>query len=507
LSDASPSPDEARFDGIAKGDGADALERDSACMRGAWNAPFSLAPEERLGYDEAVERVEAAVRFGIDPSLEPIRALLAELGHPESFYPCVQVAGTNGKTSTSRFAASLFCEAGLKCGLYTSPHLVSYTERVEIDGVPASEAAFAEGVSYALAAWDRVSRANAVFARSGCTEFELLTAAALVIYAKANIDVAVLEVGLGGRWDATSAVATCGCAITGIGFDHMQILGNTLGEIADEKAGVIRAGNPCVLGTNAVRPREVLDVMTKRCREQGVTPVAVVDDATPEGEGEVAWVRGHLPLARYSIAHRPACLGDELAVDVDVCGRAYPAIRLIAPAYQAQNVACAVALVDRVLASEDGLRRRANLDPDGVRRAIASCPVPGRFQVVRREPLAILDACHNPQSAEAFASAVIDAQPEKSKRPVLLFGALADKDHLGIARIVAPLFDRIVVTQSGSPRALSATDLAADVRLATGREPEAVFSSAPEAVRALSEESFVCCGTITLIGEIAELMR
>jgi len=475
-----------------------------------WAAPFALDPEHDLAFDLAIERVEAALRLGIDPSLEPIRALLAELGHPERAFACVQVAGTNGKTSTSRYTAALLAAEGYKVGLYTSPHLVCYTERVEVDAAPVTRAAFARGVSWALAAWERICARGDAVAAQGCTEFEMLTAAAMTIYAEQGVDVAVLEVGLGGRWDATSAVRTVAAAVTGIGLDHTHLLGDTLEAIAAEKAGVIRRGAACVLGTNAVRPAAVLDVMLARCAETGCAPCAVVElaggaPADPEGLPERA---AGLPRAAFEIVRRPASLGEELVVDVEVeaadaCGNrvvaSYPACTLAAPAYQAQNAACALALATATLG-------RA-LDAGLAREALRSCEVPGRFEVLCKDPLVLLDACHNPQSAAAFAQAVTDAEPDRSRRPVLLLGALADKDHLGIVETVAPLFDRVVVTQSDSPRAVPAAELAREVERVTGRAPEAVYPCVRDAVVGLCGESFVGCGTITLIGELAALLR
>ena len=476
-------------------------ETDARATRGdgAWVPPFELGAGEDLGYDEAIARIEAARSLGIDPSLEPIRALLDALGHPERHYRSVQVAGTNGKTSTSRYTAALLRASGLRTGLYTSPHLVRYEERVEVDGAVTSPGAFARGLSWALAAWERVRATRPEVAARGCTEFELLTAAALAQFAIAGVDVAVLEVGLGGRWDATTAVRTCACAITGIGLDHTAILGDTLAAIAGEKAGVIHAGAPVVLGTNAIRPPEVADVMRERCARAGVTPRIVVDEG--DVAGLPAWMRD-LPRATFAQTHRPQGLGDEMGLRVRLVtpatgeGRAWEGIRLIAPSYQAQNVACALALASEV----------TEVPAPAARAAIASCPTPGRFEVVSREPLVILDACHNPQSAEAFASAVRDAQPDRALRPTLLFGALADKDHRGIARVVAPLFDDIVVTQSDSERALPAATLAREVAEVTGREPR-VFARAQDALAALRGKPFVCCGTITLIGEIDGLLR
>ena len=512
-----------------------------------WVPPFALRDDQALGFDEAVERVTAALCFGIDLTLETTQEIMAELGHPERCYRCLQIAGTNGKTSTSRYTAALLRGEGLRVGLYTSPHLVSYAERMEVDGAPVSEEAFARGVSWALAAWERVQARNAEMARLGCTEFELLTAAAMAVYAEAGVDVAVLEVGLGGRWDATSAVPTCGCCVTGIGLDHMKILGDTLGQIAGEKAAVIHAGNPCVLGPDAARPAEVLDVMLAQCADEGVTPTVVVVD-----DDEVLPGAADLPRTSVRVTHRPDHLGDELALDVEVsvgvpgvpagtggradaedtrgdvepgaddnaahvpCGSQRPSdaprlvsaryenVCLVAPDYQAANVACALSLATAVLGRP--------LDVAAARAAIASCPTPGRFDVVRAEPLILLDACHNPQSAAAFARALQEVEPDKAARPTLLFATLADKDHRGIAQILAPLFERIVVTQSDSPRALSAEELAAEVGELCGGpgqgSPElTVISDAEQALRHVVDGPFICCGTITLIGQVKGLLQ
>lgn len=478
----------------------------SAFAQRGWELPFELDPSQRLGYEEAIHKVEAALRLGIDPSLEPVEALLDELGRPDRAFRSVQVAGTNGKTSTSRYTATLLSAGGLRCGLYTSPHLVEYTERVEVDGAPVSREAFARGVSAALAAWSRLCSRDSSLKERGCTEFELLTAAAMAMFAEARVDAAVLEVGLGGRWDATSAVDACASAVTGIGLDHMQVLGDTLEAIAGEKAAVIRPGRPCVLGTNAVRPASVLGVMLERCRQAGVVPTAVVEEGTePSGLPDEALA---LPRASFHITRRPKGIGDVLEVDASVeaslpDGRElsadYPHISWRAPRYQAQNAACALALATAFLGRP--------LGAEAAREAVRSCRVPGRFEVVRERPLVVLDACHNPQSAAAFAQAVEDAEPDRSKRPLLLLGALADKDHGGIVRTVAPLFDRIAVTRSLSPRSLDPAVLASEAEQATGREVEAVYPSAQAALDALYGESFVGCGTITLIGELAGLLK
>ncbi len=455
-----------------------------------WAAPFCLGPDEALSFEEAIERVEAALRFGIDPSLEPVKAMLAELGHPELCFASVQVAGTNGKTSTSRYTAALLRGEGLRCGLYTSPHLVDYTERVEVDGAPVSHEVFARGISWALASWGRLCERDGSWAAQGCTEFELLTVAAMAIYAEAQVDVAVLEVGLGGRWDATSAVPTVACAITGIGLDHTAILGDTLEAIAGEKAAVIHRGAPCVLGTHAIWPPEVRTVMLERCETEGVIPTLVAQGSScPSGS----------VCTTFSLVDQgmPPVLDVDVAValaDGGLVRASYPGMSLDVPLYQGQNISCALALATAVLGCP--------LEQGRVEESLRTCPVPGRFDVVSRDPLIILDACHNPQSAEAFAEALRGFEPDRSRRPVLLFGALADKDHRGIAEVVAPLFEHIVVVQSASGRALPAVDLAREVEEVCGKAPDAVFASLEDAVGYLAGTPFICCGTITLIGEL-----
>ena len=477
-----------------------------------WASPFSLAVGESLPFDEAIARIEASLRFGIDPSLAPIRALLDELGHPEDAYACIQVAGTNGKTSTSRYTAALLRASGRKVGLYTSPHLVSYTERVEIGGEPVGEGLFALGVSYALAAWSRIAARDEVMRAQGVTEFELLTAAALVMYALEGVDYAVLEVGLGGRWDATSAVQTCACALTGVALDHTAILGDTLAKIAREKAAVIHPGIPVVLGMSAVCPRETLEVVAGRCEDMDVRPCVVVDEAR-HLECDQAFLEDEADLTTFRAVSwdgsaegcgtpaRGVFFDARVSIDVPDLGLVeadYPSMAVAGPIYQPQNATCALALATAVLGRP--------LKAEVARQALLACPVPGRFQTLRRDPLVIVDACHNPQSAEAFCDAVRAAFPDKATRPTLLIGALADKDHAGIVSRIVPLFERVVVTQSASPRAFPAADLAVEVERLGGIKPVAVYDAADAAVAALCAESFIACGTITLIGEIAAIL-
>lgn len=443
-------------------------------------------------YDEALAELHAALRFGIEPLLETVVDMLAELGNPDLAFESVQIAGTNGKTSTSRYAAAILRAEGLRTALYTSPELVRYTERMEINGGPVSDEQFARGIAAARVAGQRVNdnRAKTGLRPYDITEFDLLTVAACVTFAEANVDVAVLEVGMGGRWDATSAIGSIrSVAITGIGLDHMRILGDTLEQIAGEKAAVIQPGRTCVLGVGTATPWSVEDVFLDVARKANVLPTIVrPHDASHD-------VRPHpeLPCVSYRVTRRPSRIGDALRMDVTSPRAVYEGLSASKPAYQAPNVTCAIALCESFL-------NRA-LDVQALLPAIATCPTPGRFDVVRNEPLGLVDACHNPQSVEAFLSAVRAVDPSPASRPTLLVAALADKDCASMVSLLAREFPRIVATQTNSPRALPAPSMAKLFRDA-GVQVAAICPTVEEALEVLDGTPFVACGSITLAGAV-----
>ena len=467
-----------------------------------YSVPFDV-PE--LTYEESLHVLHEVLRFGICPMLETVEDMLAELGDPDLAFDCIQVAGTNGKTSTTRFCDAILMGEGLNAALYTSPELVSYTERMEVGGRPVSEAQFAHGLSAAVESGRRVNERRAAAGERpyDITEFDLLTVAAMVVYAEAGVDVAVLECGMGGRWDATSAAKSIrSVAVTGVGLDHMHVLGDTVEAIAAEKAAIIKPGRTCVLGVGTAAPASVEDVFLDQCATAGVTPTLLVPELLEDAEGEMLSdeVRPHegLPHASFRIAHRPCSLGDALVVDVVTPRAAYAGVSAPKPRYQAANIACAVAL------AEDYLGRA--LDPALLAASVSTCPTPGRFDVVRTEPLGLIDACHNPQSVETFLTAVRAIEPDPAARPLLLCAALADKDCAGMVGLLTPEFPRVVVTQTSSPRALAADELAGLFREA-GADVVATHPTVAEALAALAEVPFVACGSITLAGEVAGILR
>ena len=476
-----------------------------------YRLPFDV-PE--MTFDEALAHVRGALRFGIEPLLETVEDMLAELGDPDLAFECVQIAGTNGKTSTARYTAAILAGEGLSVALYTSPELVSYTERMEVGGRPVSEEAFAHGVAAAKVAGERVNarRAEAGERLYDITEFDTLTVAAMVVFAEAGVDVVVLECGMGGRWDATSAAKSIkSVAVTGIGLDHMHVLGNTVEEIAGEKAAIIKPGRTCVLGTGTAEPTSVERVLLDQARAADVTPVLVRPSEGPSlasGSAFASLARfakspetsagpsDGLPVVEFRVTKVPHRLGAPLELDVVTPRATYAELAALKPAYQAQNIACAVALAESYLG-------RA-LDPDMLFTSVVQCPTPGRFQLLRPEPPLLIDACHNPQSVETFLTAVDAVCPERAERPVLLAAVLADKDVEGIVALLADAFPRVAVTQTSSPRALPAPELA-KAFVARGSQLVGTYPTVEAAASALCGESCVACGSITLAGELAGL--
>lgn len=328
----------------------------------------------RVAADLAAVEHELFARWGegrMDPSTERIRALLDVLGEPQRAYRAFHLTGTNGKTSTSRMIDELIRGFGLRTGRYTSPHLTSVTERIVIDGEPISAAAFVAGYRELQPFLDMVDERSDV----RLSFFEVITALGFATFADAPVDVAVVEVGLGGRWDATNQIDAEVAVITPIGLDHTEFLGETVAEIATEKAGIIKPGATAVL---AAQPEEAVAPLLLRSIEV---------EASVAREG-----------LEFGVLDRRAALGGQL-VSLQGLAGVYDDIFLpLFGAHQAQNAACALAAVEAFFGAGMGTPL---IDPEIVRGAFATVTSPGRLERVRTAPTVLVDATHNPHGMAA----------------------------------------------------------------------------------------------------------
>jgi dihydrofolate synthase/folylpolyglutamate synthase len=371
-----------------------------------------------------LQRVMAALgtRFPSEdkmvPDLERITALLDLLGSPQLAFPSIHLTGTNGKTSTARMVDSLVRGFGLRPGRYTSPHLDAVTERICVDGDPLSDERFTEVFDELLPYVELVDSRSPV----PMTFFEVLTGMAFAAFADAPVDLAVLEVGLGGLWDATNVVQAGVCVILPIGLDHVPLLGTTLAEVATEKAGIIHEGATVIL---AAQPPEAAEVLLRRCAEMG---------ATVAREG-----------IEFGVVERQTAVGGQVVTLQGLAGRYDDLFLPLHGAYQASNAAAALAAVEAFLGGGEG-----SLDPDAVRAGFADVSSPGRLEVVRTSPTVLIDAAHNPHGMAATVTALADAF--SFNYLVAVVACLADKDVRTMLEVLEPAVSSIVVTENTSPR-------------------------------------------------------
>jgi dihydrofolate synthase/folylpolyglutamate synthase len=394
----------------------------------------SISAEGRAAAEFAAVEAELDKRWpetDIEPSLDRIRALTDLLGDPQRAYPVVHVAGTNGKTSTARMIDALLSEAGLRTGRYTSPHLQRATERITLDGAPISRERYVE-VYREIQPYIELVDAGREPGQPALSKFEVLTAMAFAAFADAPVEVAVVETGLGGRWDATNVADGAVSVITPIGIDHEEYLGSDLAGIAAEKAGIIKPGSIAVLSTQQA---EAAAVLLERCVELG---------ATVARQG-----------LEFGVLRRDKAVGGQL-LKLQGLGGAYTDVFLpLHGEHQAGNAAVALAAAEALL----GAGADRQLDVDGVRAAFAGVTAPGRLERVRTAPAVLVDAAHNPHGARALAAALTDEFG--FRRLVGVVAVLRDKDVTGMLEALEPVLDEVVVTQNGSPRALDVDELAA----------------------------------------------
>ena len=437
----------------------------------------------------ALQRVDAALRARwpesrIAPSLDRIGALMDVLGEPQTAYPVVLIAGTNGKTSTARMVEAVLRGFGLRTGRYTSPHLESMLERIALDG----EALIAEQF---VAAYDEIAPyVELVDSRNDIplSFFEVLTGMAYAAFADAPVDVAVVEVGMGGSWDATNVADAQVPVVMPIALDHTDYLGSTVDEIAVEKAGIVKHDALAVLAQQ--QSLAAAEAVLRRTVDVG---------ATVAREG-----------IEFGLLRRDVAVGGQM-LDLQGIGGNYEDVFLpLHGPHQAHNAACALAAAEAFLGGG-----RERIDVDVVRQAFAGVTSPGRLEVVRRSPTVLLDAAHNPAGAAATTAAIHDAFT--FTRLIGVIAVLAGKDARGILEALEPVLAEVVVTQNSSPRTLPADELAAlavDVFGADRVEVVPRMDDALDNAVTLAEEEgdlggagVLVTGSIVTVGDARTLLR
>ena len=418
----------------------------------------------------------------IRPRLEPTRRAVELLGDPQRSYRVIHVTGTNGKTSTTRFIERILREHGLRTGRFTSPHLVRINERMALDGEPVSDEQLISVYSDIEPILEFVDQELADSGENPLTFFEALAVLGFAVFADAPVDVLVLEVGMGGAWDSTNVADGDVAVFTPIGLDHMDRLGNTLEEIADTKSGIIKSGS---LVVSSVQERGVLAVLENAAKQKA---------EAFKLEGRDFEVSEFLPTST----------GQSISIS-GLAGSYGPYQAPVFGSHQGQNLAVAVAAVEAFLGGG-----HIQIADDILRSAISDVSSPGRLQLIRTVPNLLLDGAHNPAGALILAQAL---RAEFSEKPLVgVIAVLADKDAAGLFSNLAGVFESVVITQSSSPRSMSAAELESLAKDDLGQEVESIsdFTLALERAKQRALEidgTVVVTGSITLVGDVIKLIQ
>jgi dihydrofolate synthase/folylpolyglutamate synthase len=440
-----------------------------------------------MSYDTAIARMYAlGHELAHMPShkfdLAHMRVLLGALEHPEQRFPGVLIAGTNGKGSTAATLASILQASGLRTGLYTSPHLLRINERIRVNGEEISDSDFA-------LLHEMVDRTAERLVEDGelpwhPSFFEMLTAIAFEHFAQRKVDMAVLEVGMGGRLDATNVIEPRVSVITDISLDHQKFLGNTVTEIAREKVGIIRPGGVVVTLPQQPQANDVIGNEILELGAHGVSAVAYVPSLAPGSESRTSSGGAGCPVARYPLQ----VLGKEISIETGLIGR-----------HQLRNVALAIA------AAEELGKQGFKITAEAIERGVRKTRWPGRFQVVPAsdpKPQFVLDVAHNPAGAWALRSTLSACYED---RPLtMVFGAMRDKAIGEIAEILFPLAERVIATRAENPRSATPEEIReAAARTSTSIEGAPDVAAALEQAKGLAGPRglVVVTGSIYIVGE------
>ncbi len=442
----------------------------------------AISPDDQARID-AIEQalLKRWPETRIAPTLERISALVDALGSPQLTYPTIHIGGTNGKTTTSRMVDSLLFEMGLRTGRFTSPHLETYRERISINGLPIDPKELIFSYNDIAAYLDFI---DSKF-DNPISFFEAITALAFAAFAEHPVDVGVIEVGMGGEWDATNVVDADVSVIMPIDLDHTEYLGPTIADIAKTKAGIIKEGGFVVLAQQ--RPEAAVELL-KKAAEVGA-------DIAREG-------------VEYAVESRTLAVGGQL-LTIRTPKDTYEDIFLpLHGKHQASNAAAALVAVEAFFGEQE-------LDYEAVLAGFANVQSPGRCEVLHRDPTIIIDAAHNPHGAKAITETI---QSEFTFDEVIgIFAAMADKDVVGALTELEKVMDTIIVTTNSSPRSMAVTEVekiavsifGADRVFAADNLEAAIEKAIQDSVRPLSEDTLgiLITGSVVTVGEARTIVR
>ena len=411
----------------------------------------------RLEVEKRVRQVEAEIlarapETHIDPSLDEIAAVMELLGEPQRTFPVIHLTGTNGKTSTTRMIEALLRELGLTTGRFTSPHLHSFRERIAIGGEPISAERLIEIYDQVLPMVE-LADARSVERGGGRLNFFMMSVVlAYAAFADAPVDVAIVEVGLGGRWDATNVADGQVAVVTPVALDHTRLLGSTVEEIATEKSGIIKEG---AIAVSSIQERDVAEILAERAEEVGARIVFEAGD--------------------FGVTSREVALGGQLLSFRGLAGEYDEVFLPLHGEHMASNAATALAAVEAFVGGGE-----QRLDPEVVRAGFGRVTSPGRLEVVRRSPTVLVDAAHNPAGMRALVAALEDAFT--FTRLVGVVAIFGDKEPLEMLEILEPVLDHVVVTRNTSPRSISPRKLGEIAAEVFGEDRVTVVQDLPDAL-------------------------
>jgi len=414
-----------------------------------------------MTYSETLAQIYSLARFGIKPGLERISGLLSTLGNPHRTIRTVSIAGTNGKGSTAAFLSSILISAGYRVGLFTSPHLVSFTERIQINDSEISE--------------DDVTRLTEIVmavAPPQTTFFEIVTAIALIYFSEQGVDLAVMETGMGGRFDSTNITDPIVSVITPISLDHCEYLGNSIAEIAREKAGIIRPGRPVV------------------CAIQDEMAMKVIEEHAASAASPLYLAgREFTAMWRDNLLDIRGIHGTVTGVKPGLFGK-----------HQAENASCAVTAAE--LLSDYGF----SIDSDALRFGVSGASWPGRMELFKGAPAIILDGAHNPAGSRVLAASLCDIP---HNRLIMVFGAMKDKDVVSILEPLVPFVSKVFAVSPCLDRAMPSDEIEVIVSglgtpcTVAGRVEEGLKMALSEAG---PEDLVLVCGSLFTVGEARGIM-